>query len=391
MDTLNKPLVTVAILVYNNYQYLKECLDSILEQSYENIQLIISDDGSEGFNARKVESYIQKKMRANIKSYFVYTMENNIGTSRNFNFTLKLAEGKYIKYIAADDLFYDVFSLSDLVTAAENEKSSVVIARAPNYDMYLERQEWTYPSDAHWEQMKDAAQNPKMFFGMMSQFCLISAPSVLMNREFLMEHGGADERYRLIEDWPLWMKMLRSGEMFTFLNKPVVIYRSGGVSNGKKNAAYAVHQIEYADVIRNECLAYPDFMATEHQFKLAKESERQHRFNGERLLLRKESLVKKLGFFFCYFDLYFKKLWEKGSQLFWRYQSYKRELFVVGIIMLTLSIITDISSLFGPGLAIVIRELGMVLGWASLLISFIIYLVMLPLRLCKLLKNKSGV
>ena len=385
MQISTKPLVTVAILAYNNLNFIQDCLDSVLEQDYENIQLIVSDDGTKSFDSETLEYYINCHKNENIKSVFVHTMPQNSGTSINFNYVLSLAEGKYIKYIAADDLFYDVHSLSDLVMAAESENSNVVIARAPNYDMYLERQQWIYPSDEHWAMMKDAARDPKMFFGIMSQFCLISAPATLMNRQLLQKYGGADEKYRLIEDWPLWMKLLRDNEMFTFLDKSVVIYRSGGVSNGEKHAAYAEHQIEYANVIRDECLCYPDAMANKHQYQLAKSSEHTHRFEGERMLIKEKNILNKIVFFFRYLDIYSAKLTEKIRALFWKYQNSKRDFFMSGIIILTLFSITDIAALFNAGketfVVIVVRNIGILVGSFYLAVSLCLYTILIFWRI----------
>lgn len=392
-----KPLVTVAVLVYNNVQYIKDCVGSILEQNYPNIQLIISDDSSDDFNKDFVEEFIRKNNRGNVESVFIHTMEKNVGTCRNFNFALSHSKGKYVKFIAADDLFYDTDSLSRLVTAAENDTANVVIARAPNYDMYLERQEWIYPSDKHWAQMKRAANNPKAFFGLMSQYCLISAPSVLFNCDFLNEMGGADERYRLIEDWPLWMRMLRTGKRFTFLDEPVVIYRSGGVSNGEKNAAYAKHQIEYADVIKYECLAYPEAFANKKQFRLAEISERKHRSDGERLLNKNRSHMAWINTFFPNLKMYLRKAWYIFKPCVWEILEKKKLLLLSGIVLLTLWSITDFDILLRLVMSAdmaskwgdILYYIGIGIGWIFLACGVMFYLCHSAIKLWNTIKYMS--
>ena len=384
-----KPLVTVAVLVYKNAQYLCDCLSSIFEQNYDNIQLIISDDGSPDFSCAQVEKFIRSSNAANIESYFVHTMENNGGTSKNFNYALSYAKGTYIKYIAADDLFFDENALGYLVTTAEENHGNVVIARAPNYDMYLNQHEWTYPSDKHWEMMKTGAKDPRYFFGIMSQYCLISAPATLFRTEFLRKHGGADEHYPLIEDWPLWMKMLRSGEMFTFLDRPVVIYRSGGISNGTANEKFAIHQIEYADVIRYECLPYPEAMANRAQYKRAVYSERSHRSRGELLLAN--SFWTKARVICRYPDVFLRIFLEKCYPLFWKGQKYKRELLLFSIITFTLLSITDISNLLWGCTWIenLLRTTGLALSSIAFIASILFYLLLLPIRFGKVLHGRA--
>lgn len=392
-----KPLVTVAVLVYKNFQYIKDCVGSILEQDYPEIQLIISDDGSDIFEKEMLEEYIRTHKGANIKDVYIHVMEHNVGTTRNFNFVLGKAKGKYLKAIAADDLFYDIDSLSKLVSAAESESSDVVIARAPNYDMYLERWVWVYPSDEHWTQMRKAAKDPKTFFGIMSQYSMISTPSVLFRQEFLTEMGGSDERYRLIEDWPLWMRMLRSGKEFTFLDEPVVIYRSGGVSNGKKNKMYAYYQVEHADVIKQECLAYPEAFAKMEQYKLAQKSERRHRFEGERLLAQDKSWPKRLGLAISYLDFYAEKHLDKGKNLFWRTQQHKRSLLLLAAILLTLFSITDFAALWGlilpasmaAALGQALCGIGFTCGWLCLAASILLYAGTVPVTLWNTIKYSA--
>ena len=55
---MNRPLVSVGVLVYKNFHYIKDVINSILEQDYPNIELIISDDGSPDFCAKEIENYI---------------------------------------------------------------------------------------------------------------------------------------------------------------------------------------------------------------------------------------------------------------------------------------------------------------------------------------------
>ena len=78
-------LVTVIIFSYNNLKYLRQAIDSVLMQDYEQIQLIVSDDGSAHFDLQAVRQYIERKKRDNIKEYLVRTNGRNLGTVRQLN------------------------------------------------------------------------------------------------------------------------------------------------------------------------------------------------------------------------------------------------------------------------------------------------------------------
>lgn len=341
---MNRPLVTVGVLVYKNFHYIKDVINSILEQDYPNIELIISDDGSPDFCAKEIENYIYEKKRKNIKSIVINEIEINGGTSKNFNAVLELAHGEFIKYLAADDLFFTANALSDMVNIAVAKNSNVVAARCPSFDQYLEKWEWTFPSDDSWNMLNNFSQ--KDIFGIMSEYCLISAPAVLYRTQYLKAMGGADEKYRLIEDWPLWMKMLRKGDPITFLNEYVVIYRMGGVSNGINNSSYAVHQLEYADVIANECLKYKKNMRFKHFIK-AYFSEKEHRYNGNKIInWHKYSAAKKVLFLLKYTDLLIYFMYKNTSEKLKKIGYHKLSILKIGFGLYFLSIILDFEKIF---------------------------------------------
>jgi glycosyltransferase involved in cell wall biosynthesis len=93
----NQPLVSVIMPVYNCELYIKESIDSILNQSYKNIELIIIDDGSKDKSSDIVTSYEDKRIKF-IKN------KNNKGVSATRNVGLKTAEGKYVAIMDADDI-----------------------------------------------------------------------------------------------------------------------------------------------------------------------------------------------------------------------------------------------------------------------------------------------
>lgn len=392
MDSKSYPLVTVAILSYNNLDYIKDCLRSIFEQTYPRIQLIVSDDGSGTFDTKWLSRLIERQKGKNIEETIIHPMETNGGTSRNFNYALSIAKGEYVKFIAADDLFYDEDSLAKMVSCAEQKGSNVVIARAPCYDKYLVRYLATYPSDRDWGRLTSAAKQPKEFFGYMAEYCLISAPATLFNRQFLVDMGGADEHYRLIEDWPLWMKMIRNEMEFTFLNEPVVIYRSGGVSNGEMNASYAIHQIEYADVIKNECLSYPEFFSNKKKYHMAKESERRHRYNGERLLCKKTFPLKRIAVECRYLDISIK---ERLLTILRRLEPKKQIFLLGGVLLGFINSVTQEDALLSVFfkaenalfLGRIFDVIGTAIAWGSLALGLLIYVLKIPRKVLETVKD----
>ena len=113
-------LVSILLLSYNRLQYIKQCLDSILNQSYPNIEIIISDDHSDNFSKTDLENYINQNNTGNISNYVIHYNEKNLKTVKNINNAIKLSHGDYLVYLSDDDLFYSENTISDIVKFHEN-------------------------------------------------------------------------------------------------------------------------------------------------------------------------------------------------------------------------------------------------------------------------------
>ena len=92
------PKVSVIVPVYNSEQELRDCLDSLVEQTEKDIEIIVIDDGSTD-NSPEIEEEYQKKY-PNVK---VYRNERNLGQSETRNRGIELAEGDYIAFLDSDD------------------------------------------------------------------------------------------------------------------------------------------------------------------------------------------------------------------------------------------------------------------------------------------------
>lgn len=91
-----KALVSVIIAVYNGEKYLAQAIESVLEQTYSSVELLVIDDGSQD----KTEQ-IAKKYASQIRYFFQF----NQGQPAALNFGLSLAKGSYIAFLDADDLY----------------------------------------------------------------------------------------------------------------------------------------------------------------------------------------------------------------------------------------------------------------------------------------------
>ncbi len=98
-----EPLVSIVVITYNSSKFVLETLESIRKQTYQNIELIISDDCSKDSTIDICRNWIEKNKNRFVKAELI-TVERNTGIAPNANRGLKVAKGEWIKFIAGDDM-----------------------------------------------------------------------------------------------------------------------------------------------------------------------------------------------------------------------------------------------------------------------------------------------
>lgn len=102
MENTELPLVTVMIPSYNHEKYIKESIQSVIDQTYSRLELIVIDDGSKDNSIQIIE-----EMRLACEQrfeHFQFIFRENRGLSRTLNQGLSLARGEYFSIVASDDI-----------------------------------------------------------------------------------------------------------------------------------------------------------------------------------------------------------------------------------------------------------------------------------------------
>ena len=95
--TFKQPLISIIIPVYNVEQYLRECLDSVLAQTYPNLEIILINDGSQDNSGKICDEYAAKDGRVQV----IHQLNQGVSAARNAG--LKVASGEYIGFVDSDD------------------------------------------------------------------------------------------------------------------------------------------------------------------------------------------------------------------------------------------------------------------------------------------------
>ncbi|KAA6348120.1 putative teichuronic acid biosynthesis glycosyltransferase TuaG [termite gut metagenome] len=185
----NLPLVSVVVPCYNHAQYVEECIESVVNQTYKNIQLIVIDDGSKD-KSPEILKELQKKYG------FILECQKNIGLSKTLNKAIKkYVKGKYYTNIASDD-YWCLDKIEKQVSYMEaNVEAAMVFGRCTHIsskglilssipDMKIEF----------------------LDFETLYMCNIIPALTVMIRSEIIINLGGFNEE-SYIEDVDLWLRI----------------------------------------------------------------------------------------------------------------------------------------------------------------------------------------
>ena len=116
MDKNNNPLVTVGIPIFNGEKFIKRRLESILNQTYDNFEIIISDNASTDDTSKICQNIINEE-----ENIHYHLQKKNIGYINNFNYLIKNASGKYFVMAGVDDLWEPTFLEKNVKILEVNE------------------------------------------------------------------------------------------------------------------------------------------------------------------------------------------------------------------------------------------------------------------------------
>lgn len=189
------PLVSIVVITYNSSEYVLEALNSILIQSYHNLELIIADDCSSDGTVEICRNWIQNEGQT-LQRIELIAAEENTGIPGNCNRGVNQCKGEWIKIIAGDDCLLPHCIEEFLNYANQNIATSIIYSEAELINgkgEVLATQDNYYKSDipgwrsyffnlSEKEQLKHYAREP---------FFLVT-PSLFVKRKVLNEIGGFD-------------------------------------------------------------------------------------------------------------------------------------------------------------------------------------------------------
>ena len=196
-----KPKVSILIPTYNYAHYIGEAIESALNQTYTDFELIIIDDQSKDNTDEVVEKYLSDPR---VK---YYKNEKNLGLAANFNEALKYATGDYIKYLLADDVFHPALLERMVPVMDMYPKVTLVTSKR---DMFGSKSKSSEPPLLHlqdgktviYASLKEKAGN------------WIGEPTTVMFRKSALHIGNFNTSYTCLVDWEMWLRLLTVGDCY---------------------------------------------------------------------------------------------------------------------------------------------------------------------------------
>lgn len=231
------PLISVIIPSYNSPD-LWGTLESLTAQDYPHIQPVLVDDGSRQFDPEETKRFFHSRNRGNLEQITVLRNPENRGTVYTMNRALTHCKGEYIFNLAGDDCFADPRVLSDWVKAFQRTGAQVMTAYRSVWDEQMVHCFGTEPTADQVRSLQE--KSPAALFEELAKANYVFGSATARTARSFQKYGMYDEGYRLIEDHPAILKLLRLGEPIVFFDRTVVRCRVGGTSSAQNyNEVYA--------------------------------------------------------------------------------------------------------------------------------------------------------
>lgn len=184
----NNIVVSVIIPVYNGMPYLKKTIEGILNQTYNNFELILINDGSTDESEEYIKSLTDKRIR--------YFSQNNMGLCNTLNKAFSVAEGKYIIRNDQDD-----------ISEPQRIEKQIKLLEESKYDCifsYITK----VSEDKEWSNLDKLVENKSMLrdFDPWIDGCMVNS-TMAIKKEVLLKIGGYRQEYYPSDDWDLELRL----------------------------------------------------------------------------------------------------------------------------------------------------------------------------------------
>jgi len=243
-NTMDKqPLVSIIVITYNSSKYVLETLESAKAQTYQNIELIISDDCSTDNTVEICRQWLEENKERFVRTKLI-TVEKNSGIPANCNRGVRASKGEWVKLIAGDDALKKKCINDNISIVLSNNKISILQTNVDYYNDNFKSSNFIKTSSVETNPFFTKTNNADDQYRMIIYGNKVIAPSIFIKRDVINNVGGYDEDIPLMEDLSFWSKITKNGYRISYNNAVTVNYRLHSQSATK--GEFNIMSISYA-------------------------------------------------------------------------------------------------------------------------------------------------
>lgn len=227
--------ISVIIPTYNSAKYIGEAIESVLAQTYPVHEIIVVDDGSTDDTVEIVKKIASRPMTYELRPKILYLHQDNRGPAAARNTGIRSATGGYIAFLDSDDLW-----LPDKI-----EKQIVLFERSDYAMVYCDMSHVVNGKTVYKSYLKEKCYK---YFGRgdiynnLLRENFIFTPTVIMRRCILDRIKGFDEKFRICEDYKMWLSIAREYPI-GYIDEPLVIRRRMESNITKDKLLYSLSSV----------------------------------------------------------------------------------------------------------------------------------------------------
>ncbi len=218
------PLVSVVIVTYNSSNFILEALESVFEQDYPQIELIVTDDCSKDNTVELVEEWISRHECKFVRTELIVSPQNT-GIPANCNRGVKACQGEWVRLSAGDDLLAPQ-SISKQIDFANKTGSEAFVGHVMSFvdkngkrvfidkGHHINNAPWFFESDSNYQ-----------YNYLLRHYDFGLGLGTLFKKSIYDKISLYDERYPYEEDTLFQLNITKRGVRFSYIREPIVYYR----------------------------------------------------------------------------------------------------------------------------------------------------------------------
>ena len=221
-NPVRRPLVSIIVPSYNYGHFIEMTLDSVVAQTYEEIECVVVDDGSTDDTAERVARFIERDER------FLYLYKTNEGLGAARNTGIINSRGEYLQFLDSDDLL-EFQKVSQQVEFLENHPDIDIVYGGAFYFLSDDMDRTLAPkcgNPADWVP-KLSASDEQTLLTLIKHPMPVNAP--LIRRRVIEDVGLFETAIRQVEDWDFWIRCAARGKRFQFQDRENTVCSFGPI------------------------------------------------------------------------------------------------------------------------------------------------------------------